>query len=89
MALGAQRPQVLRMVVGHAMMLAGIGIAGGAALALGLTRLMEGLLFEITPADPVTFAAVAALLAAVAGLASYIPGLRATRVDPVVALRTE
>jgi putative ABC transport system permease protein len=89
MALGAQRGNVLRMVVGHAVALAGVGIAAGALLALGLTRALEGMLFEVKAADPVTFAAVGAALAAVATLASYVPGRRATRVDPIVALRNE
>jgi putative ABC transport system permease protein len=89
MALGARPPQVLRMVVGQAMALAAIGITVGAALSLAMSRLMEGLLFGVRPADPVTFTAVAAVLAAVAATASYVPGRRATRVDPVVALRSE
>ena len=89
MALGARQADVLKMVVGQAMLLAAIGIAVGAAGALFLTRLMTGLLFDVRPADPVTFAAVATLLAAVAAAAAYVPGRRATRVDPVVALRAE
>jgi putative ABC transport system permease protein len=89
MALGAQRSDVLRMVVGQAMVLALVGIVIGALGALALSRLMEGLLFQVRPADPATFLAVAAVLAGVAALASYIPGRRATRVDPVVALRAE
>jgi putative ABC transport system permease protein len=86
-ALGAQQRDVLRMVVGQAAVLAGIGIVAGAAGAVVLTRWMADLLFNVAPFDPMTFSAVAGLLAAVALLASYIPGLRATRVDPVVALR--
>jgi putative ABC transport system permease protein len=89
MALGAQRAQVLRLVVGHAMLLAVIGTVCGGVLAFAVTRLMEGLLFQVTPADPATFIAVSATLLAVAALASYVPGRRATRVDPVVALRAE
>jgi putative ABC transport system permease protein len=89
MALGAQRADVLRMVVGRAMVLALAGIGLGALGAFALTRLMSKLLFNVRPEDPVTFATVAALLATVAALASYLPGLRATRVDPVVALRAE
>jgi putative ABC transport system permease protein len=89
MALGARQGDVLRMIVGHAMTLAAAGILIGGLGALLLTRLMTGLLFDIRPADPMTFGAVAAVLAAVAALASYIPGRRATRVDPVVALRAE
>jgi putative ABC transport system permease protein len=89
MALGAQRADVLAMVVRQALVLTAVGIAAGGAGALLLTRLMEGLLFQVRPADPVTFGAVSGLLAAVAILASYIPGRRATRVDPVIALRAE
>jgi putative ABC transport system permease protein len=89
MALGAQRGAVLRMVVGQAMRLAAIGLAAGAAGAWVLTRLMQKLLFGVTPSDPVTFVAVSASLAVVAAAAASIPGLRATRVDPVVALRAE
>jgi putative ABC transport system permease protein len=89
MALGAQRRDLLRMVVGNAMLLALLGIALGAAGAFVLTRLMTRLLFSVAPRDPVTFTGVAVLLMLVAALASYIPGRRATRVDPVVALRAE
>jgi len=89
MALGAQRGDVLRMVVKQAIVLAAVGIAAGGTGGLALTRLMEGLLFQVKPADPLTFVAVSAVLAAVAILASYIPGRRATRVDPVIALRAE
>jgi ABC-type antimicrobial peptide transport system permease subunit len=71
------------------MLLALIGIAIGAAGALAVTRLMTGLLFEVKPADPATFAVVSLVLAVVAAAASYLPGRRATRVDPVVALRAE
>jgi putative ABC transport system permease protein len=71
------------------MVLAIAGIGVGAVGAFALTRVMTGLLFGIRPADPVTFAAVAVLLGAVAALASYLPGRRATRVDPIVALRGE
>jgi putative ABC transport system permease protein len=89
MALGAQRSDVLRMVVGSAMALAATGIVIGGVCAFLLTRLMTKLLFGVAPGDPATFAAVAGVLAVVAAAASCIPGLRATRVDPVVALRAE
>ena len=89
MALGAQRGDVLRMVVRQALGLAVAGIVVGGGGALLLTRLMEGLLFQVKPADPLTFAIVSGVLAGVALLASYIPGRRATRVDPVIALRAE
>ena len=88
-ALGAQRGDVLRMIVGQGAVLAFAGIAIGAAGAALLTRLMADLLFGVTPFDQLTFAAVAGILATVALLASYLPGRRATRVDPVVALRGE
>jgi putative ABC transport system permease protein len=89
MALGAQQQDVLRMIVGHAVMLAVVGMAIGSAVALLLTRLMTGLLYATAPTDPATFLAVATVLGAVAVLASYLPGRRATRVDPVIALRSE
>jgi putative ABC transport system permease protein len=89
MALGAQRGRVLKMIVGQAMTLALAGVAAGAIGAWLLTRLMQKLLFGVTPSDPLTFVAVSALLAAVAAIAASGPGLRATRVDPVVALRAE
>jgi putative ABC transport system permease protein len=89
MALGAQRAAVLRMVIGQAMGLAAIGVVAGAAGAWALTRLMQKLLFGVTASDPLTFGAVSLLLAFVAALAASVPGLRATRVDPVIALRSE
>jgi len=89
MALGAQRTDVLRMVVGRAMVLAIAGIGLGAVGAFTLMRLMTNLLFSVQPEDPITFATVAVLLGIVAALASYLPGRRATRVDPVVALSAE
>ena len=89
MALGAGRRDVLSLVVGRgiALVLAGIGI--GVAAGLALTRLMAGLLYGIKPADPATFLEVSFLLATVALCASYIPARRATKVDPMVALRHE
>jgi putative ABC transport system permease protein len=89
MALGAQRGNVLVMVVRQALVLAGIGIGAGAVGAWLLGGLMKSLLFGVRPADPVTFFAVAAVLALAGTLAAAIPALRATRVDPVVALRAE
>jgi putative ABC transport system permease protein len=88
-ALGATRSDVLRMVVGQAAWLAIAGILAGAFAAYLLTKSMAGLLFEISPFDPATVAAVALVLLSVALVASYVPGRRATRVDPVVALRAE
>jgi predicted permease len=88
-ALGARPVDVLRMVLRHALVLAGSGVAAGLLGALALSRAVASLLFELSPTDPVTLASVAALLTAVALLASYLPARRATRVDPLVALRSE
>ena len=89
MALGAGRSHVVSLVVGHAAVLAGIGVAIGLAAALALSRLMRGLVFGIGATDPVTFVATGLLLTAVALAASYAPARRAMRVDPVVALKNE
>src|SRR5262245_4838762 len=89
MALGAQAGDVLRMVVRLRMVLTLIGVALGLAAALALARVMKNLLFEVSPADPATFALIALLLIAVALIASYIPARRATKVDPLQALRHE
>jgi ABC-type antimicrobial peptide transport system permease subunit len=77
------------MIVGEAMLLTAAGLALGLAGALTLTRLMKDLLFNVRPADPLTFVAVALTLGGCALAASYLPGRRATRVDPVIALRAE
>jgi putative ABC transport system permease protein len=87
MALGAQSGDVLRMVIGQGMRLTMIGAALGVAAALGLTRTLESLLFGINATDPVTFVSVTLLLVIVALVASYIPARRATKVDPLLALR--
>jgi putative ABC transport system permease protein len=89
MALGAERSSVLRLVLSNGMRLTLLGIAFGTAGAFALTRLMKGFLFHVTPTDPATFVEVALFLFLVALLASYIPARRATRVDPVIALRYE
>jgi putative ABC transport system permease protein len=89
MALGAEPASVLRLIVGHGMLLAAVGIAIGAAGAFALTRYLASLLYEVRPGDPATFAAVAVGLGIVALAASYVPARRAMRVDPMVALRHE
>jgi ABC-type antimicrobial peptide transport system permease subunit len=89
MALGAQRAQVLRLILGRGAMLTAIGIALGLAGAAVGTRVLQDLLFGITPLDPQTFIAVSLLFGLVATVASYLPARRATTVDPMVALRSE
>ena len=89
LALGAQSGDVLQMVLRQGARMALVGVAIGVGAALGLTGLMRSLLFGVTARDPMTFAAVAALLILVSLLASYIPARRAMLVDPIVALRYE
>ncbi len=89
MALGAQRPALLRAFMRQGLLLAIIGAAVGLAAAAGVTRLMSSLLFGITALDPLTYAAVSGLLILAAVLASYLPARRAMSIDPVEALRTE
>jgi predicted permease len=89
MALGAQRKDVMRLVLGEGAKMALVGVAAGIAAALGLTRLMANELFGVSAQDPLTFASVAILLTLVALLACYLPARRAVRVDPMVALRHE
>jgi putative ABC transport system permease protein len=89
MALGASHRDVLKLVVGHGMILVAMGVGIGLAGAAALTRVMADLLFEVNPRDPVTFGTIAAVLTAVALVASYLPARRVTRLDPMVALRCE
>jgi putative ABC transport system permease protein len=88
-ALGAQRGDVLRLIVGHGLLLGGVGIGIGLGAALGVTRFLRTMLFGVSPFDPVSFVGVSVMLAGIAVLASYIPARRAAKVDPVEALRYE
>ncbi|HKG48714.1 MAG TPA: FtsX-like permease family protein [Pyrinomonadaceae bacterium] len=89
LALGAQTSNVLKLILGQGLRLAVIGVALGLAGAIAFTRLLQGLLFGISASDPLTFAVIAALLVGVALLACWIPARRATKVDPLEALRSE
>jgi putative ABC transport system permease protein len=86
-ALGAQRGDVLRLIVGHGALLGGVGIAIGLVGALAVTRFLRTLLFGVSPFDPASFVGVSVVLAGIALLASYVPARRAAKVDPVEALR--
>ena len=88
-ALGASSTSVQRLVVGRGMLLVSVGFVVGLAGAFALTRFMGTLLYGVTPTDPLTFAGVAGVLLVAAAVASYLPARRATRVDPIIALRAE
>jgi len=89
MALGASPNAMMHMVLGHATRLTLVGIVFGIAGALVVTRLMRQALFEVDPADPLVYLALSVTLLLVAECASFFPARRATRIDPVIALRTE
>jgi putative ABC transport system permease protein len=89
LALGAQRPEVFRLVIGNGLKLAAVGVAVGLIASFGLMRLLSGLLFGVSTGDPLTFSLVVLLLAGVALLANYLPARRAAKVDPIVALHEE
>jgi putative ABC transport system permease protein len=88
-ALGATRADIVKLVIRQALTMSALGVAFGIAGALMLTRAIRSLLFAVSPSDPLSFAATIVLLIAVAMLASYVPAIRATKVDPLVALRYE
>jgi ABC-type antimicrobial peptide transport system permease subunit len=88
-ALGAPQSALQGMVVRHGLLLAAVGVAIGLGSAAALTRILASMLFEISPVDPLTYSAVSVVLLAAAAIASYVPAHRASRVNPVVALRAE
>src|SRR5262249_43327706 len=88
-ALGAKGAEVQRLFLRQGLAMTGIGIVVGSVAALGLTRWMSSLLFGVSPGDPVTYAAVTIIFVLTAGLATYLPSLRATRVNPIDSLRAE
>jgi putative ABC transport system permease protein len=89
MALGAQRADVLRLILRHGILVALLGVVGGVAASFGLTRLMSSLLFGVRPTDTTIFAAVGFGILAMSAVATYLPAWRASRVDPLLALRCE
>ena len=89
LALGAERRDVLRLIIGQGMRLAAAGVVGGLLGAAAVTPVIRTLLYNVTPTDPVSFATVSVFLTLVAILASYIPARRAMAVDPIVALRND
>ena len=88
-SVGAKPRDVLKIILGQTFFLAAIGIAGGLVTAIGVTRFASNLLYGISPADPATFAVIAVLLLLISLVAGYFPARRATRIDPMLALRCE
>jgi len=89
MALGAQSGDVLRLIVGQGLSIAAVGVVVGLVGALGISRVIASLLYNVTSTDPLSFGGVSVFLAAIAVLASYLPARRAMKVDPIVALRAD
>ncbi len=89
MAIGASRAEIFRLILGHGVKLTLIGVGIGLVLAFAATRLMATMLFGVAPTDATTFASIAALLIGVALLACFLPGRRATKVEPTISLRYE
>jgi putative ABC transport system permease protein len=89
MAMGAQRGDILKIAVGEGALIVIVGLVAGLVGSLALTRFLQTMLFNVKPTDPITFAAISGLLSAVALAACFVPARRATRVDPLVALRHE
>src|SRR5262245_15416809 len=89
LALGAQKRDLLKLILWQGLTLTMIGVAAGLALSLALTRFLSSLLFGVSAADPITFASIALMLAVVALMAGFLPARRATKVDPIIALRSE
>jgi putative ABC transport system permease protein len=89
MALGAQQDDILRMIIWQSLVLTLVGIAVGSVAAFGITRVLRNLLYQVSPVDPVAFVVVTVLLAGVTLVASYFPARRATRIDPLLALRSD
>jgi len=89
MALGAQRRMVLRLVIRRGVMITGLGIVIGLGAALGVTRLLSFFLYGVSPFSPLAFGSVTAVLAITGLVASWLPAMRATRVDPIIALRAD
>ena len=88
-ALGAGRSQVIGLIVGRGMALAGIGVSLGLAVALAANRMIEGLLFGVTSTDPLAYAGIVALLLVIAFLACFVPARTAAAIDPIVCLRND